>query len=183
MMKRIFLISAVFGFALLLFACQSDDRQERLPNSTSAVAPASSLTPTPQSPPAPPAEGPDIPPAVEPVVPQPSVIAPVPSRSEQPLEYSCSDAAWREAMGAEGDALCGSTWQPYPPPTSTPAAFLYCDGTVGIYDAGGYQYGDPKCVNGSKAPQTYTDEQGEWIYICTGPDDPRPAAECTIPAN
>jgi len=28
------------------------------------------------------------------------------------LEYSCSDAKWRESMGADGDALCGSPWTP-----------------------------------------------------------------------
>lgn len=43
------------------------------------------------------------------------------------LEYSCSDAAWREMMGSEGYALCGAPWTPRnqpqtpaytPPPTS-----------------------------------------------------------------
>jgi hypothetical protein len=28
------------------------------------------------------------------------------------LEFSCSDADWRESMGAEGDRLCGAPWTP-----------------------------------------------------------------------
>lgn len=126
------------------------------------IAPAAPVEPTPVY----------VPPAVEPDLP-----APV---DEGPLESSCSDAQWRESMGSEGDALCGSTWTGY---AVTPAAFLYCDGTVGIYEAGGYEYDDPNCASGSDGSQTYTDEQGTWIYICTGPNDPRPAAECTVPAN
>ncbi|MHA4855050.1 DUF2510 domain-containing protein [Rhodococcus sp. MSC1_016] len=57
---------------------------------------------------------------------QAGTVPPGPTRS---LEYSCSDAAWREAMGSEGDALCGSTWTPRtqsqptmqytPPPVTT----------------------------------------------------------------
>lgn len=43
-------------------------------------------------------------------------VEPVPATTSSPatnLEYSCSDADWRESMGAEGNALCGSTWTPY----------------------------------------------------------------------
>lgn len=53
---------------------------------------------------------------------QPAYTAPAPAETTSSLEYNCSDAAWRESMGAEGDRLCGSTWQPYtqPPVPVTP---------------------------------------------------------------
>ncbi|MGV9745460.1 DUF2510 domain-containing protein [Rhodococcus zopfii] len=35
------------------------------------------------------------------------------------LEYSCSDATWRESMGAEGDELCGAPWTPRTQPART----------------------------------------------------------------
>lgn len=58
-----------------------------------------------------------------------TTVAPAPTTRS--LEYSCSDATWREAMGAEGDELCGAPWklrttvpqQPTytPPPAPAPA--------------------------------------------------------------
>ncbi|MEV4634672.1 DUF2510 domain-containing protein [Rhodococcus coprophilus] len=56
-----------------------------------------------------------------------SEFTPAPT-SAASLEFSCSDAAWRESMGAEGDRLCGAPWTPptraqtpeYTPPPPAP---------------------------------------------------------------
>ncbi|MGW4339136.1 DUF2510 domain-containing protein [Rhodococcus koreensis] len=83
-------------------------------------------------------------------------VAPVPPAPTRSLEYSCSDAAWREAMGAEGDALCGSTSRPRnqsqpttqytPPPVTTreqsstgtvhPGSFCSTPGAIGVTTKG-----------------------------------------------
>ncbi|MDJ0104976.1 DUF2510 domain-containing protein [Rhodococcus erythropolis] len=66
-----------------------------------------------------------------------------PPSSQRSLEYSCSDADWRDAMGAEGNALCGSTWTPrnqsqpttqYTPPATTTRG----QSTVGTVHPGSY---------------------------------------------
>lgn len=66
-----------------------------------------------------------------------------PPTSQRLLEYSCSDADWRDAMGAEGNVLCGSTWTPrnqrppvteYTPPAATPRG----QSTVGTVHPGSY---------------------------------------------
>lgn len=66
-----------------------------------------------------------------------------PPTSQRSLEYSCSDADWRDAMGAEGNALCGSTWTPrnqsqpttqYTPPATTTRG----QSTVGTVHPGSY---------------------------------------------
>lgn len=50
--------------------------------------------------------------------------APAPTTTSS-LEYSCSDAAWRESMGTEGDELCGAPWtprnRPQPPMDTAPS--------------------------------------------------------------
>lgn len=66
-----------------------------------------------------------------------------PPTSQRSLEYSCSDADWRDAMGAEGNALCGSTWTPRnqrPPVTEyTPlATTTRGQSTVGTVHPGSY---------------------------------------------
>jgi len=63
--------------------------------------------------------------------------------SQRSLEYSCSDADWRDAMGAEGNALCGSTWTPRnqrPPVTeyTPPATTTRGQSTVGTAHPGSY---------------------------------------------
>ena len=81
--------------------------------------------------------------------------APVPPAPTRSLEYSCSDADWREAMGSDGDALCGSTSRPrnqsqpttqYTPPVATreqsstgtvhPGSYCSTPGATGVTTKG-----------------------------------------------
>ncbi|TQC41482.1 DUF2510 domain-containing protein [Rhodococcus sp. WS4] len=82
--------------------------------------------------------------------------APVPPAPTRSLEYSCSDAAWREATSAEGDALCGSAARPRyqsqptteytPPPVTTreqpsagtvhPGSYCSTPGATGVTTKG-----------------------------------------------
>lgn len=41
-----------------------------------------------------------------------TTVVPAPTTTTRSVEYSCSSETWRESMGAEGDALCGSVWTP-----------------------------------------------------------------------
>lgn len=43
--------------------------------------------------------------------------------SQHTLEYSCSDATWRESMGAQGDELCGAPWKPRAQPVQPAPAY------------------------------------------------------------
>ncbi|MDH6679046.1 hypothetical protein M2284_003262 [Rhodococcus sp. LBL1] len=91
------------------------------PTTTSSAAPSTTTTTTTKA-------RPTTTVSIAPLVPQTATTTPTstlppvtttvaPAPTQRPLEYSCSDATWRESVGAEGDELCGAPWQPRTQPT------------------------------------------------------------------
>ncbi len=121
----------VLGFVVLGTVVGNDDKDVPaavVTTTTSSAAPTTTTAPWTATR-FPPTTTTTTAPAAVPLVPQAEATtttaytpppAPTTTRS---LEYSCSDPAWRESMGSEGDTLCGSTWTPYtqpPAPAYTP---------------------------------------------------------------
>jgi hypothetical protein len=119
------------GFVIVVAAAGQDQQPDLAPvvaTVTSSAVPVTTTTTTATTtPPAPATTTSPAPVPMEPEVAastteeylpttQAATPEPVPTRS---LEYSCSDAVWREAMGSEGDALCGSTSRPRNPTQPT----------------------------------------------------------------
>ncbi|WFS15172.1 DUF2510 domain-containing protein [Rhodococcus aetherivorans] len=125
--------AGVLGFAVLGSVVDTDDKKDApaavVTTTTSSAAPTTTTAPRTTTTTAPRITSTTTAPAAVPLVPQVETTTtraytppPAPTTTLS-LEYSCSDAAWRESMGAEGDALCGSTWTPYtqpPAPAYTP---------------------------------------------------------------
>ncbi|MDH6284655.1 DUF2510 domain-containing protein [Prescottella agglutinans] len=101
------------------------------PTTTSSAAPTTTTTTTKHRPTTTVSIAPLVPQTTETATPT-STLPPMTTTTAAPapttghtLEYSCSDAAWRESMGAEGDELCGAPWKPRttrPAPAYTPPA-------------------------------------------------------------
>ncbi len=113
------------------------------PTTTSSAAPTTTTTTTKPRPTTTVSIAPLVPQTTETATPTSTLppmtttAAPVPTTGHT-LEYSCSDATWRESMGAEGDELCGAPWKPrttrpapaYTPPPAPKPAPQQSSGTV-----------------------------------------------------
>lgn len=122
-------VAAFIGIGAIGAATEKDEAESTPPatTTTSSVAPSTTTTKPTTTTSATVPVGPLVPQST--AAPLPTTTPPavtttfVPEPTTRSLEYSCSDAAWRESMGAEGDELCGAPWKPRSQPTQPAPAY------------------------------------------------------------
>lgn len=106
-------LAAFIGVGAIGAATEKDEAESVPAATTTSAAPSTTMSTATTLPVAPPVSQSTEAPRPT-TTPPPVTTTAAPAPITRSLEYSCSDAIWREKMGAEGDELCGAPWNPRP---------------------------------------------------------------------